>query len=69
MFESLSEKLSGIFDTLTGRGSLSEADVGLALREIRRALIEADVARDVVRSASAPSASMSSKASSPARWS
>ena len=50
MFESLSEKLSGIFDNLTGRGSLSDADVQLALREIRRALIEADVALDVVRS-------------------
>ena len=50
MFESLSDKLSGIFDNLTGRGSLSDADVALALREIRRALIEADVALDVVRS-------------------
>ena len=49
MFESLSDKLSGIFDKLTGRGSLSEEDVQLALREIRRALIEADVALDVVR--------------------
>ncbi len=50
MFESLSEKLSGIFDTLTRRGALSEADVGEAMREVRRALIEADVALDVVRS-------------------
>ncbi len=50
MFEGLSEKLSGIFDTLTRRGALSEADVATALREVRRALLEADVALDVVRS-------------------
>ena len=50
MFEGLSEKLSGIFDQLRGRGALSEADVDVALREVRRALLEADVALDVVRS-------------------
>ena len=50
MFEGLSEKLSGIFDKLTGRGALSEADVDAAMREVRRALLEADVALDVVRS-------------------
>jgi signal recognition particle subunit SRP54 len=50
MFEGLSEKLSSIFDTLTRRGALSEADVDVALREVRRALLEADVALDVVRS-------------------
>jgi signal recognition particle subunit SRP54 len=50
MFESLSEKLSGIFDQLTRRGALSEADVNTAMREVRRALLEADVALDVVRS-------------------
>ena len=50
MFESLSDRLGGIFDKLTRRGALSEADVDLALREVRRALIEADVALDVVRS-------------------
>ena len=49
MFETLQERLSGIFDKLTGRGSLSEADVDSAMREVRRALIEADVALDVVR--------------------
>ena len=49
MFEGLSEKLSGIFDQLTRRGALSEADVEAALREVRRALLEADVALDVVR--------------------
>ncbi|PNG26262.1 signal recognition particle protein [Methylocella silvestris] len=50
MFEGLSEKLSSIFDSLTRRGALSEEDVNLALREVRRALLEADVALDVVRS-------------------
>src|SRR5262249_2829387 len=49
MFESLSEKLSGILDRLTRRGALTEADVDAALREVRRALIEADVALDVAR--------------------
>src|SRR5947199_799950 len=50
MFDSLSERLSGILDRLTRRGALSEADVDAALREVRRALLEADVALDVVRS-------------------
>ena len=50
MFDNLSEKLSGILDRLTGCGSLSEADVDAAMREVRRALLEADVALDVVRS-------------------
>ncbi len=50
MFETLSDRLSGIFDTITGRGALSEKDVGEALREVRRALLEADVALDVVKS-------------------
>ncbi len=50
MFETLQERLTGIFDKLTGRGSLSEADVDSAMREVRRALIEADVALEVVRS-------------------
>jgi signal recognition particle subunit SRP54 len=49
MFESLSEKLSGILDKLTGRGALSEEDVNAAMREVRRALLEADVALEVVR--------------------
>src|SRR5687767_2686938 len=49
MFESLSEKLGGILDRLTRRGALSEADVDEALREVRRALLEADVALDVAR--------------------
>jgi signal recognition particle subunit SRP54 len=50
MFEGLSEKLTGIFDALTKRGVLSDEDVNNALREVRRALLEADVALDVVRS-------------------
>jgi signal recognition particle subunit SRP54 len=50
MFDGLSARLSGVLDKLTRRGALSEADVGEAMREIRRALIEADVALDVVRS-------------------
>jgi signal recognition particle subunit SRP54 len=49
MFESLSEKLGGILDRLTRRGALTAADVDTALREVRRALLEADVALDVVR--------------------
>ncbi|MGE0562927.1 MAG: signal recognition particle protein [Pseudolabrys sp.] len=49
MFETLSEKLGGILDGLTRRGALREADVDAALREVRRALLEADVALDVVR--------------------
>ncbi len=50
MFESLSDRLGSILNGLTGRGALSEADVSAALREVRRALLEADVALDVVRS-------------------
>jgi signal recognition particle subunit SRP54 len=49
MFESLSERLSSVFDRLRGRGALSEQDVSEAMREVRRALLEADVALDVVR--------------------
>ena len=50
MFEGLSDRLSGILSTLTRRGALTEEDVNAALREVRRALLEADVALDVVRS-------------------
>ncbi len=49
MFESLSDRLGKIFSGITGRGALSEADVHAALREVRRALIEADVSLEVVR--------------------
>ena len=48
MFDTLSEKLSGILDRLTRRGALSAADVDAAAREVRRALLEADVALEVV---------------------
>jgi len=49
MFESLTGKLGGIFERLTKRGALSEADVTAALREVRVALLEADVALPVVK--------------------
>jgi len=49
MFDALTDRLGGIFDGLTGRGALSEKDVGAALREIRVALLEADVALPVVK--------------------
>jgi signal recognition particle subunit SRP54 len=49
MYKSLSDRLSGIFDRLKGRGTLSEGDVNTALREIRIALLEADVALPVVK--------------------
>ncbi|MEM6464492.1 MAG: signal recognition particle protein [Pseudomonadota bacterium] len=50
MFESLQDRLGSILNGLTGRGALSEKDVTAALREVRRALLEADVALEVVRS-------------------
>ena len=49
MFENLSERLSGVFDRLTKQGALSEADVATALREVRTALLEADVSLPVAR--------------------
>src|SRR5580765_2056874 len=49
MFQSLSDRLSGILDKLTRRGSLTESDVAEAMRGVRRALLEADVALEVVR--------------------
>lgn len=49
MFDSLAEKLSGVFDRLAHRGALTEADVDGAMREIRVALLEADVALPVVK--------------------
>ena len=50
MFESLSDRFDGIFTRLRGKGRLSEADVDEVLREIRLALLEADVNVGVVRS-------------------
>src|ERR687885_1969167 len=49
MFESLSEKLQAVFDRLGRKGKLSEEDVEVALREVRMALLEADVSLKVVR--------------------
>ena len=49
MFDQLSGKLSGVFDGLRARGRLAEGDVNEALREIRLALLDADVALPVVR--------------------
>ena len=49
MFENLSERLSGVFDRLTKQGALSEDDVKAALREVRVALLEADVSLPVAR--------------------
>ncbi|MBQ8091467.1 MAG: signal recognition particle protein [Pyramidobacter sp.] len=49
MFDALKERLEGIFKNLRGRGKLTEDDVQLALREIRRALLEADVNYKVVK--------------------
>ncbi len=49
MFENLSDRLSGVFDKLTRQGALSEEDVSVALREVRVALLEADVSLVVAR--------------------
>lgn len=49
MFDTLAEKLSGVFDRLARRGALTESDVDTAIREIRIALLEADVALPVVK--------------------
>ncbi len=71
MFEALSDKLTGVFDRLRRRGALSEADIGEALREVRVALLDADVALPVVRNfiakyATVPSARRSWARSPPA---
>lgn len=50
MFENLSERLSGVFERLTKQGALSEDDVRTAMREVRVALLEADVSLPVARS-------------------
>jgi signal recognition particle subunit SRP54 len=49
VFDNLSERLAGVLDGLTRRGALSEGDVDEAMREVRRALLEADVALEVAR--------------------
>lgn len=50
MFDALSDRLGNVFDRLKGKGSLSESDVNVAMREVRIALLEADVAVEVVKS-------------------
>ena len=49
MFDNLSDRLAGVFDKLRGRGALTDADVRSAMREVRVALLEADVALPVAR--------------------
>src|SRR5215210_4103441 len=49
MFDTLSDRLGSVFDRLRGRGALNEADVRAAMREVRVALLEADVALPVAR--------------------
>ena len=66
MFATLSDRLSDTFKNLRGKGRLSEADIDATAREIRLALLEADVALPVVkdfvaRSRSAPAAPRSAR--------
>lgn len=49
MFDALTNRLTSVFDGLTGRGALTEGDVDAALREVRLALIEADVSLSVIK--------------------
>ena len=49
MFDALSDRLSGIFESIRGKGRLTEADIDATAREIRLALLEADVALPVVK--------------------
>src|SRR5919107_1674385 len=49
MFDTLSDRLGSVFDRLRGRGALTEEDVRAAMREVRVALLEADVALPVAR--------------------
>jgi signal recognition particle subunit SRP54 len=49
MFDGLTERFGSVFDRITGRGALSEKDVSEAMREVRVALLEADVALPVVK--------------------
>ena len=57
MFETLSDRLSATFKNLRGKGRLTDADIDATAREIRVALLEADVALPVVRTSSPPSRS------------
>ena len=58
MFESLSARLSDAIESLRGRGRLTEENIGDALRQVRTALLEADVALPVVTGSSSASASV-----------
>ena len=49
MFKSLSDKLQSVFDRLSSKGKLTESDVNVAMREVRLALLEADVNYKVVK--------------------
>ena len=49
MFDSLKDRFESIFDALRGKGKLTEEDITSALREVRRALLEADVNYKVVK--------------------
>ena len=49
MFESLTEKFSSVFKSLSGRGRITEANISDAMREVRKALLEADVNYNVVK--------------------
>ena len=51
-FESLADKLQNVFKNLTGKGRLSESDVKAGLKEVKMALLEADVSFKVVNSLS-----------------
>ena len=57
MFDSLAEKLQATLADVRGRGTLTEDDINAAMREIRLALLEADVNFKVVRSFTTPSRS------------
>ena len=54
MFENLSDRLGGVFDRLTKQGALSEDDVTAAMREVRVALLEADVSLPVANQPQIP---------------
>ena len=66
-FSSLTDRLSNAFKHLKSKGKLSEADIDGTIREIRRALLDADVALDVVRSSPAASANARSAPRFPKR--
>ena len=57
MFTSLSDRLTATFKNLRGKGRLSESDVNATIRDIRLALLDADVALPVVKQFTPPSAS------------